>query len=264
MEYSPTVLVTGSSRGLGRGIAVELAAAGCSVAIHAAGNRTAADETVAACRERALSSTQCFTIVLGDLADDAARRKVFDETLAALDGHLDAFVSNAGITSPGRKDVTEADEAGFERVVSVNVRGPHFLAQSCARHWIANEGRSRLGTGYKMIFVSSVSAVMASTNRGDYCMSKAALAMCAQVWALRLAAHGVQVVELRPGIMATDMTANVKEKYDPIIAGGTVPQRRWGSPEDVGKAVRSIIEGDWPFSSGAVIYIDGGLSLQRL
>jgi NAD(P)-dependent dehydrogenase (short-subunit alcohol dehydrogenase family) len=260
----PTVLVTGSSRGLGRGIALELAAGGCSVAIHAGSNRAAAEEASALCRGRAVSPEQIFPIVIGDVGDPAVRRRIFNEALAALDGHLDAFVSNAGITSPERKDVVQADESGFDRVMAVNVAGPHFLAQRCARHWLANPGASRLATGYKLIFVSSVSAVMASTNLGDYCMSKAALAMAAQVWAVRLAAHGVQVVELRPGIMATDMTAGVKEKYDPMIAGGVVPQRRWGTPEDTGKAVRSIIEGDWPFSNGAVIHIDGGLNLSRL
>jgi NAD(P)-dependent dehydrogenase (short-subunit alcohol dehydrogenase family) len=264
MSSSPTALVTGSSRGLGRGIALELAAAGCSVAIHGASNQSAAEETAAACRRRAQSSSQKFPIILGDVAEDAARQRLFDEALAAFDGHLDAFVSNAGISSPGRLDVVDAGEAGFDRVMAVNVRGPHFLAKNCARYWLANAGRSRLGAGYKLIFVSSVSAVMASTNRGDYCMSKAALAMAAQVWALRLGPHGIQVVEIRPGIMATDMTAGVKEKYDAIIEGGMVPQRRWGAPEDVGKAVRSIVEGDWPFSTGAVICVDGGLTVPRL
>ncbi len=260
----PTVLVTGASRGLGRGIALELAAAGCSVAIHGATNQAAAEETSAACHAAAPNPAQIFPIILGNLADDSPRRLVFEAALAAFDGHLDAFVSNAGITSPGRKDVTEADEAGFDQVMATNVRGPHFLAQSCARLWIEREGLSRLSTGYKMIFVTSVSVEMASVNRGDYCMSKAALAMAAQVWALRLAPHGVQVVEVRPGIMATDMTAGVKEKYDAKISAGMVPQRRWGTPDDVGRACRSVVEGDWPFSTGAVIHVDGGLALRQL
>ncbi len=260
----PTVLVTGASRGLGRGIATQLAAAGCSVAIHAGAAREPAEETAALCRDLAPDPAQIFPVVVGDVADDAARRALFDEALAAFGGHLDAFVSNAGITSPGRKDVVEADEAGFDRVFGVNLRGAHFLAQSAARVWLEREGQSRLATGYKLVFISSVSATMVSINRGDYCMTKAALAMSAQVWAARLAPHGVQTIELRPGIMLTDMTAGVKDKYDAKITGGLVPQKRWGTPDDVGRAVRSIIDGDWPFSNGAVITLDGGLTIPQL
>lgn len=263
MSDSPTALVTGASRGLGRGISVTLARCGFSVAIHYAGNAEAAQETAEACREAAGSGAQSFPTVQADLGDSAERDALFDKTIAEL-GHMDAFVSNAGITSVGRKDIAEATEESFDRVFDVNLKGPFFLAKSFGNYWLANPDKCRIDGGYKLIFVSSVSADTASLNRGDYCMSKAGLSMCSHLWALRLADVG-QVVELRPGVMATDMTAPAQEKYDGLIAEGTlVPQKRWGTGEDVGKAVASFCRGDWPFSTGEVIYIDGGMHLKKL
>lgn len=263
MSDIPAVLVTGSSRGLGRGVALELARAGMSVAIHCAANREAADATAADCAAAAVREGQQFPVVSGDLGDSAARRGVFEQTLAAL-GRVDALVNNAGITSPGRKDLLEATEEGWEKVMNVNLKGPYFLSQMAANWWVAHPGEARLADGYKLVFVTSVSAVLGSVNRGDYCISKAGLGMASQLWALRLAEHGIQVVEFRPGIMETDMTAGVKQKYDPLIASGTVPMRRWGQPQDVGKGVRSFLEGGLPFSTGEVIYMDGGLRLGKL
>ncbi|MBP7948401.1 MAG: 3-ketoacyl-ACP reductase [Verrucomicrobiales bacterium] len=259
----PNILVTGSSRGLGRGVALELARAGMSVAIHYVSNLDAASATAADCAAAAPSAAQQFPLVCGDLGDAAQREAVFARTLSAF-GRLDALVNNAGITSPGRKDVVDAEEEGFDRVVAVNLKGPHFLSQLAARHWLAQPGQSVLPGGFKLVFVTSVSAVLGSVNRGDYCISKAGLGMSAQVWALRLAEAGIQVVEFRPGIMETDMTAGVKQKYDPMITGGTVPLRRWGNPADVGAAVRTFLSGSFPFSTGEVIYLDGGLHLGRL
>ena len=263
MSEIPAVLVTGSSRGLGKGVALELARAGMSVAIHCAANRTAAEETSAACAAAAVRDGQMFPVVSGDIGDSPARRGIFDQTLAAL-GRIDALVNNAGITSPGRRDLLESTEEGWDTVMNVNLKGPYFLSQMAANWWLAQAGDARLAGGYKLVFVTSVSAVLGSTNRGDYCISKAALGMVSQLWALRLAEHGIQVVEFRPGIMETDMTAGVKEKYDPVIASGTVPMRRWGHPDDVGKGVRAFLEGALPFSTGEVIYMDGGLRLGRL
>jgi 3-oxoacyl-[acyl-carrier protein] reductase len=259
----PCVLVTGSSRGLGKGVAMELARAGMSVAIHCASNRAAAEETAAACADVAARDGQVFPVVSGDLGDSAARRGVWEQTLAAL-GRVDALVNNAGITSPGRKDMLESTEESWDTVMSVNLKGPYFLSQMAANWWLANAGGARLAGGYKLVFVTSVSAVLGSMNRGDYCISKAGLGMASQLWALRLAEHGIQVVEFRPGIMETDMTAGVKAKYDPIISSGTVPMRRWGQPDDVGKGVRAFLEGALPFSTGEIIYMDGGLRLGRL
>ena len=259
----PAVLVTGASRGLGRGIALELAAAGFSVGVHCAGNRAAAERTAANCAEQALRPEQVFPVLQADMGDAAARAKLFPEALAAL-GRVDAVVSNAGIAPPERRDITEATEASYDRVMEVNLKGPYFLAQEAARHWLAHPEACPLAGGYKFVFVSSISADTASLNRGEYCISKAGLAMAARLWALRLAGIG-QVIELRPGIMETDMTSGVKEKYDAIIAAGqTVPMKRWGQPDDVGRAVRSFVSGDWPFTTGDVVYLDGGFHLPKL
>jgi NAD(P)-dependent dehydrogenase (short-subunit alcohol dehydrogenase family) len=262
MESSPVVLVTGASRGLGRGIAQACARAGFHVAIHYASNQAAAAETVSLCRSHAIHPGQEFIPVGGDLAAPADRSAIFEQTLREF-GRLDALVNNAGIAPTVRADLTETAEASFDRLMAVNLKGPHFLSQLAARYWLAHpapEGSS----SYKLIFVTSISANTASVNRGEYCMAKAGLSMAAQLWSVRLAGHGVQVFELRPGIMETDMTAGVKGKYDELIAGGLVPQMRWGAPDDVGLAVEAILKGYFPFSTGAVIPVDGGFHLRRL
>jgi len=257
------VLVTGASRGLGRGIAEALARDGLDVAIHYGRNRSGAEQTQAACRSRAVRPDQRFALVGGDLARAEERPRIVGDTLAAL-GRIDALVNNAGMAPRVRADVLDATEESFDEVVAVNLKGPYFLSQAVARHWLERRGQSRLPGGYKLVFVTSVSAAMASVNRGDYCISKAGLAMAAKLWAARLAGDGVRVFELRPGIMATDMTAGVKEKYDQLIADGVVPQRRWGTGDDVGRAVCALMQDSFPFSTGDVIHVDGGLHLERL
>jgi 3-oxoacyl-[acyl-carrier protein] reductase len=260
MDLTPAVLVTGASRGLGRGIAQACARSGFHVAVHYSSNRDAALETVSLCQAQALHSDQQFVPIPGDIAIAADRDTLFERTLEAF-GRLDALINNAGIAPVVRADLTETAEESFDRLVSVNLKGPHFLSQLAARYWLAHPSPSR---HYKLIFISSISADTASVNRGEYCIAKAGLAMSAQLWSTRLAAHGVQVFELRPGIMETDMTAGVKGKYDELIANGLVPQMRWGAPQDVGLAVEAILKGYFPFSTGAVIPIDGGFHLRRL
>ena len=257
------VLVTGSSRGLGRGVAETLAASGHSVAVHYASNKAAAEQTAEACRKLATLPGQKFAIVGGDVGKADDRQRLFDETLETF-GHLDALVNNAGIAPRVRADIVDATEDIFDEVIGVNLKGPYFLSQLAVRYWLSQPGKSRLSTGYKLIFVTSLSANTTSVNRGEYCISKAGLAMAAQLWAARLAAEGIQVMELRPGIMATDMTSGVKEKYDKLLADGIVPQKRWGEPSDVGLAVESILAGHFPFSTGDVVNIDGGFHLRRL
>ena len=259
------ILVTGSSRGLGRGIAETLAREGHSVAIHYVNNAGAAEEAAAACRKLAPRPEQRFVTVGGNVGVTADRARIVAETLAGL-GRIDALVNNAGMAPRVRADVTETSEESFDEVLGVNLKGPYFLSQAVVKHWLADpqRGDARLPGGYKLVFVSSISAYLASINRGEYCISKAALAMVTKLWATRLAAEGVQVFELRPGIMATDMTAGVKEKYDRLIAEGLVPQRRWGTAEDVGLAVGVLMKGYLPFSTGDVINVDGGIHLQRL
>lgn len=259
----PVVLVTGSSRGLGRGVAETLAQAGFSVAIHYASNKEAAETAAAACQKLAPNPAQKFAVVGGNIGLAADRQRLFDDVLAAY-GHLDALVNNAGVAPRVRADITEATEEIFDEVIGINLKGPYFLSQLAARYWLANPGKCRVPGGYKLLFVTSLSANTASINRGEYCISKAGLGMATQLWAVRLADAGVQVLELRPGIMATDMTAGVKDKYDKMLADGLVPQKRWGTPQDVGLAVKAILEGHFPFSTGDVINIDGGFHLRRL
>jgi NAD(P)-dependent dehydrogenase (short-subunit alcohol dehydrogenase family) len=260
MDSTPAVLVTGASRGLGRGIAQACSRCGFHVAIHYSTNHQAALETAALCQAQAVSPDQRFVPVPGDIAIAADRTSLFERTLETF-GRLDALVNNAGIAPTVRADLTETSEESFDRLLSVNLKGPHFLSQLAANHWLANPPAGR---PYKLIFISSISADTASVNRGEYCIAKAGLAMSAQLWSTRLAAHGVQVFELRPGIMETDMTAGVKGKYDVLIANGLVPQMRWGAPQDVGLAVEAILRDYLPFSTGAVIPIDGGFHLRRL
>jgi NAD(P)-dependent dehydrogenase (short-subunit alcohol dehydrogenase family) len=233
------------------------------VAIHYASNKQAAEETAAACRALAPNAAQQFAVVGGNVGIAADREQIFNQTIESL-GHLDALVNNAGIAPRVRADITEATEEIFDEVIGVNLKGPYFLSQLAARYWLSKPAECRLQGGYKLLFVTSLSANTASINRGEYCISKAGLAMATQLWAVRLAAEGIQVLELRPGIMATDMTAGVKEKYDALLASGLVPQMRWGKPEDVGLAVKGVLDGHFPFSTGDVINIDGGFHLRRL
>jgi NAD(P)-dependent dehydrogenase (short-subunit alcohol dehydrogenase family) len=265
MATSPApaaVLVTGASRGLGRGVALALARDGLSVAIHYGTNRAAAEVTRGACRQAAPRSEQRFVVVGGDIGVTEDRARIVEEALAAF-GRLDALVNNAGIAPKVRADMLEVTEQSFDELIAVNLKGPYFLSQAVARHWLEKKEGCRLPGGYKMVFVTSVSAAMASVNRGEYCVSKAGLAMAVKLWATRLAREGVQVFEVRPGIMATDMTAGVKEKYDRLIAAGLVPQGRWGTPEDVGLAVCALLRGSFPFSTGDVVNVDGGMHLER-
>lgn len=263
MNEPAAILVTGASRGLGRGIAVELARGGLSVGIHYGSNREAAEATALQCQSLAKNTNQRFPLIPGNLADRAQRVSVIPQALAAL-GRLDALVNNAGIAPRVRADITESTEESFDEVLDVNLKAPYFLSQAAGRHWMAHPNGSFLKAGYKLVFISSISAETASVNRGEYCIAKAGIGMVNQLWAVRLAGEGIQTVEFRPGIMATDMTAGVKEKYDKLLCEGLVPQNRWGEPSDVGLAVRSFIEGDFPFSTGEVIHLDGGFHLRRL
>lgn len=263
MTAVPVALVTGASRGLGRGIALEAAAAGLSVAINYANNASAADETIELCRRAASSDAQRFLRVRGDISQRDDRASILAQTLDGL-GRIDALVNNAGMAPRVRADLTETSEASFEELLRVNLQGPFFLTQAVANHWLTKPYAPALTGGFKVIFVTSISANTASITRGEYCVSKAGLAMASQLWAVRLADEGVQVLELRPGIMATDMTSGVKDKYDALIAEGLVPQRRWGTAEDVGRAVRAVLAGHFPFTTGDVIHLDGGFHIRRL
>jgi len=252
-------LVTGASRGIGRGIALELARAGCRVAINYAGNAEAAAATLAAVVAAGGSG---FT-VQGDISLPADRAKLVASTAQEF-GRIDLLVNNAGVAPTVRADLLDAGEESFDRLFSINLKGPYFLTQLVAKQMLAQSPDSA-GFRGRIVNITSISAYTASINRGDYCMVKAGLAMMTKLFADRLANDGINVYEIRPGVIATDMTGGVKEKYDRLILEqGITPIRRWGQPEDVGRAVRAIAEDRFPFSTGAVFDVDGGFHLQRL
>ncbi|MFB3921683.1 MAG: 3-ketoacyl-ACP reductase [Terriglobia bacterium] len=261
----PVALVTGSSRGIGRGIAIELARIGWSVAINFAANRSAAEESQSLCTAAAPAASKAeYAIFQADIARAEDRARLLSDVGARF-GWIDVLVNNAGVAPRVRKDILKADEESFDRLMSTNVKGPYFLTQAVANFWLADPERLRSRPRKpKIVTISSVSAYAVSTNRGDYCISKAGLSMLTPLFAVRLADHGINVIEIRPGVVATDMTTVVKEKYDRMIAEGAWPIRRWGTPEDVGRAVAAVAEDRFPFSTGSVIDVDGGFHLHRL
>lgn len=264
---NPVALITGGSRGIGRGIALELAKIGYDVAINYASDVTAARQTAADCVAAARAAGQAARaeICQADIASGADRRKLIQFVRERL-GRLDLLVNNAGVAPEVRADILEASEESFDRLISINVKGPYFLTQLAA-NWMIEQRRAGAPTVRfqpKIITITSVSAYAASVNRGDYCVSKAALAMLTPLYAARLAEHGINVYEIRPGVVRTDMTAPVKEKYDKLIQEGLTPIKRWGTPEDVGRAVAAIAQDLLPFSTGEVINVDGGFHLRRL
>jgi NAD(P)-dependent dehydrogenase (short-subunit alcohol dehydrogenase family) len=251
MAARPVALVTGGSRGIGRGICLELTRHGYAVVVNYAGNEDAARETVG------LLGPDAFA-VRADVGDADQRERMVDAVLARW-GRIDVLVNNAGITSVGRKDILEATQDSWDRVLAVNLKGPFFLTQRVAREML----RVPDLVNPAIVNVGSLSAYSASTNRGDYCVSKAGLAMLTQLWALRLADHGIRVFEVRPGVIETDMTAAAHERYTHLIAEGLTPIRRWGTPADVGRAVAALVTGAIPFSTGDVVNVDGGFHLRR-
>jgi len=254
----PLALVTGSSRGIGRGIALELGRAGMNVAVHYATREDAALEVAAELQALGVEAA----IFRADLAAAAPRQALVEGVLARF-GRIDLLVNNAGMAPRVREDILAATEESFHEVLATNLAGPYFLTQRVAREMIRLRAAG-VTPRPRIVFISSVSAQLASTNRGEYCVSKAGLHMAARLFAVRLAAEGIPVLEVQPGIIATDMTAGVKEHYDALIAQGLVPQGRWGTPEDVAGVVRAIAEGHFDFSTGQVIQVGGGLGLPRL
>jgi NAD(P)-dependent dehydrogenase (short-subunit alcohol dehydrogenase family) len=197
-----------------------------------------------------------------DLASTDDRRRLTAGLLERF-GAVDALVNNAGRAPRVRADLLDATEESFEELIRTNLQGPYFLTQSVARDMAARKS-SGSGVAGAIVFITSVSAGMASVNRGDYCVSKAGLSMAARLFAVRLAPLGIPVFEVRPGIIATDMTQGVRDVYDARIAGGLVPERRWGQPDDVGRVVAAVLRGDMPYASGTIIHVDGGLSIPTL
>ena len=250
-----TALVTGGTRGIGLGIARALAADGWHLAL--CGVRHADD--VAAVLDTFDGGAEYFRADVGNPADRTRLAAEIAERYSAVN----ALVNNAGRAPRVRADILEASEDSFEELLRINLQGPYFLTQALARQMAAARQADPSFTA-SIVFVTSVSAEMASTARGEYCVSKAGLAMAAKLFAVRLAPLGIPVVEVRPGIIATDMTAGVREIYDTRIANGLVPERRWGQPDDIGRAVAALLRGDIPYATGTVVHIDGGLTIPTL
>lgn len=257
-QQEKVALVTGGTRGIGLGIALKLAEAGFTLAI--SGRRTA--QQVQPTLDKIRKHSQRSIYVPADVSS-ALDRKHLLETVEAELGRLDVLVNNAGIAPRVRADLLDAGEESFDEVISTNLRGPYFLTQSVAA-WMIRQRANDPSALRSIINISSVSATVASVNRGDYCISKAGIAMATKLWAVRLAEYGIGVYEVRPGIIETDMTEGVKAKYDALIEDGILLEKRWGTPKDVGTAVTALARGEVPYATGAVLVLDGGLTLARL
>jgi NAD(P)-dependent dehydrogenase (short-subunit alcohol dehydrogenase family) len=250
-------LITGGTRGIGLGVARALAREGWALALCGLRSR---DEVAGVVRELASlgAGAEYWPADIGSPHD----RSQLLSSIAERFGTLHALVNNAGRAPRVRADLLSAPEDSFEEVLRTNLQGPYFLTQAVARLLV--EQAPREGAPRGIVFVTSVSAEMASPHRGEYCVSKAGLSMAARLFAVRLAPHKIPVYEVRPGIIATDMTAGVRELYDKRIAEGLVPEGRWGQPEDVGRAVASLLRGDVAYATGTIFNVDGGLSIPRL
>ncbi|HWB13876.1 MAG TPA: 3-ketoacyl-ACP reductase [Pirellulales bacterium] len=255
---SPVALVTGGSRGIGRAISLQLARLGHSVVVNFAANQRAADETVRSIAEAGGQSVA----VQADVANDHDHERLIATVIERF-GRIDVLVNNAAITSPGRLDLLEATQQNWDAVFAANLKGPFFLTQLAAKQMIGLIASGTIAAG-KIINISSISGYAASTDRGDYCLAKAAMQMLTWLWADRLASEQIQVFEICPGVIATDMTAGVREKYDRLLAEGLAPLRRWGRPEDVARAVAAIVGDYFPYSTGERINVDGGFHIRRL
>jgi 3-oxoacyl-[acyl-carrier protein] reductase len=262
-ESPPAAVVTGAGRGIGRAIVLALARDGFDVVgidiVFEPGNRKKGLFEV---KDRVRELGGRFLPVAGDIARIEDHDRMLDAAVGVC-GRIDVLVNNAGVAPLVRRDILGTAPESYDRVMSINSRGPFFLTQNAARRMASQKPR-RDGVPTSIVFITSISAAVSSAARPEYCLSKAALSMSATLFADALSAKRIGVYEVRPGIIATDMTAGVKAKYDRLIAGGLVPQGRWGRPEDVGRAVAALARGDLGFSTGAVIEVSGGMNIRRL
>jgi len=251
-------LVTGGSRGIGLGIARCLAADRCELAIGDIRDEAEVQGTLNELRGGGAD----VLYVRADVSRRDDRQRMLTEIKARF-GRLNVLVNNAGIGVLKRGDILEASEESYDRVMDVNLKGPYFLTQAVARWMIEQQQKTPNFTGC-IVNISSVSATVASVTRGEYCLSKAGVSMATRLWAVRLGEVGIPVYEIRPGIIMTDMTAPVRQVYDKMFAEGLALERRWGLPEDVGRAVAMLVRGDLPYATGQALVVDGGMTLQRL
>jgi NAD(P)-dependent dehydrogenase (short-subunit alcohol dehydrogenase family) len=256
------ILVTGGRRGIGRGIAYAFAESGADVVVNDIVDDAAVRETLAGIAERGGRGA----FVEADAADVAGHERFLDAASAAFDDgrpRIDVLVNNAGVSVARRGDLLEVTPESFDRLIAIDLRAPFFLTQALAKRWLAapaDAGAPRRA----IITISSVNVEVVSPSRAEYCLAKTALAMMTKLFALRLAEAGIGVFEIRPGLIATDMTAPAKERYDQLIAGGIAPIRRWGQPADIGRVAVALASGAFAFSVGEAIRVDGGLALKEL
>ena len=255
MNASPAAMVTGAARGIGAAVAVELARAGCDVAVMDVLDAGATITAVEAAGRKGLA-------VRGDVSSAADRTAALEKIEQAF-GRLDVLVNNAGVAPKVRADILQATEESFERVMSINLKGPYFLTQAAA-NWMIRQRKQRPEDWMCIVNISSVSAYAASPSRGEYCISKAGVSMATKLWAARLAEFGIGVYEIRPGIIRTDMTAGAFDRYDGLIKEGLTPIRRWGEPSDVAATVAALALRLLPFNTGDAFNVDGGLHMKVL
>jgi NAD(P)-dependent dehydrogenase (short-subunit alcohol dehydrogenase family) len=254
-----TALVTGGSRGIGRGIAEALAIEGFDIVISATSFSDAATNAIAACEN--LGAKVLF--VPGDISNNNVRTALI-ESIKREFGRLDILVNNVGVSVKVRADLLESTEESFDRLININLKAPYFLTQLIAK-WMIEQKKADTSRTPMIINIGSISSYTSSTGRGEYCVSKAGVSMMTKLFADRLSEYDINVYEISPGIIKTDMTANVKDKYDNLIFNqGVTPLKRWGFPEDVAKAVVALAKGYLPYSTGEVINVDGGFHLKRL
>jgi len=257
-DQRKVALVTGGARGIGLGVALKLADAGFSLAI--SGRRSLEQIQPALDQIRTHSASSIY--IQADVSSGADRARLLIDVEKNF-GRLDVLVNNAGIAPRVRADILDAREESFDELIATNLKGPYFLTQAVAA-WMIRQHANGVQVHRAIINVSSVSATVASVNRGDYCISKAGIAMATRLWAVRLAEYGIGVYEVRPGIIESDMTAGVRDKYDALIEAGLLLETRWGTPADVGSAVCLLANGELPYATGSVLVVDGGLTLPRL
>jgi NAD(P)-dependent dehydrogenase (short-subunit alcohol dehydrogenase family) len=252
-------LITGGSRGIGYGCAEHLARAGFDLAIN--GVREEKDAATALDGLRKLGAEVVYC--RGDISSAQDRAAILQRVREKF-GRLHVLVSNAGVAPKVRADVLETTEESWDHVVGANLKGGFFLTQAAAKWLVEQKQADPQGFQGSIVIVSSISATVASTNRGEYCVSKAGLAMVAALFAARLGEYDIPVYEVRPGVIKTDMTAGATAKYDKLLGEGLAVTRRWGTPDDVGRAVAALAKGDFPYSTGSVFMVDGGLTVPRL
>jgi NAD(P)-dependent dehydrogenase (short-subunit alcohol dehydrogenase family) len=255
----PIALVTGGSRGIGLGVATALGQDGFDVAIN---GRRSRDEVGEALQAIEATGAKAYYFQ-ADIGTTAARQDLIDQLKAGLP-RLDVLVNNAGVSPTERKDMLEASEESYDRVMDINLKAPHFLTQAVA-NWMIEQQKQIANFQGRIINIGSISATVVSTNRGEYCLSKTGMGMLTQLWAVRLAEFGIDVFEVRPGIIETDMTAPVKEKYNKLLKEGDLTvEKRWGQPEDIGIAAATLASGHISYAPGQVIHVDGGITTVRL